>query len=192
MFLDRSKRWAYQQPKIRICPMGLMVLSVPVASDGICYGAVSCSAWVEEGTEGMTLGSIVSYSKATAALRQRLQKAFFDIPAFTVPGLFESQKLLRDLCGDLAALYRQRREERRRLLEGSGLLAGVRKLGESARLDGFPRLAGTLALPSFFLPPGPQAGAGAVQPPPPKVIPRTEWLIIAQVTVKSTSYRDRD
>jgi signal transduction histidine kinase/sugar phosphate isomerase/epimerase/ligand-binding sensor protein len=141
--LERIRIGTQAAPQICICPMGLMVLSVPVKDDEFLYASISSNAGVELGTEGMTVESIEDFTEPNSELRSKLEQAFLGVPAFTRDKLRASQKLLEHLAGDLAQLYRERRLYKIRLQRGTALINRVRQNGRS--LDKFVE-----ELPTFF------------------------------------------
>jgi signal transduction histidine kinase/sugar phosphate isomerase/epimerase len=120
-------------PRICICPMGLMVLSVPVLDAETVYGAISTGPWVEEGTEGMVVDAILH--RAAADRRDSLEQASLRIDAYSPDRLMKTQRLLGQLAGDLAGLYHEHQRTRRYLSEGTQL---IQWMHDRSRDDGAP------------------------------------------------------
>jgi signal transduction histidine kinase len=106
--------------RVSICPMGLMVLSVPVLDGETVYGAIASGPWVEEGTEGMVIDAVLYH--AAAEQRAALEQASLKIDAYSPERLMKTQRLLGQLAGDLAGLYHEHQRTRRYLSEGSELI----------------------------------------------------------------------
>ena len=125
------------QARTCICPMGLMIHSVPIRDETHVYGVISCGPWVEQGTEGMIIDGI--FRHADPVLRPALDEAALRIPDYSPGRLLTTQGVVGELAKDLAGIYKERLEQsqaRRYLGQGSRIFL---KLQES-RIDSQPEL----------------------------------------------------
>ena len=63
------------RPSICICPMGLMILSVPVVDDANVFGAISSGPWIEEGTEGIVIDGVMNHASSEQKIPTRRRVA---------------------------------------------------------------------------------------------------------------------
>ncbi len=107
--LENIRLGLQPDPRICICPMGLIVLSVPIKDpeDGMLYGAISCSPWIEDGTEGMVAESILRDTMSEQW--EQFESASGAIAKFSPAKISLSQELLENVARDIAGLYSQMR-----------------------------------------------------------------------------------
>jgi signal transduction histidine kinase/sugar phosphate isomerase/epimerase len=128
--LDRIRSGEQDQPHLRICPMGLMTLSVPVKDQSHLYGAIVCGPWVEEGTEGMITDSVLYHTEPGS--QEAMEQASLKLRPYSRHRLQASQRLLETLAQDLAGLYEERFRAKYYLLEGTRIINDLREKGHTA------------------------------------------------------------
>jgi signal transduction histidine kinase/sugar phosphate isomerase/epimerase len=128
--LSLIKDGKQDKPRICICPMGLMILSVPIMDETQVYGAISCGPWVEQGTEGMIFDGILRH--VAPASQPALEKASLGIIAYAPAKLIGTTNLVNGLAQELSGIYEERFQARRFLKEGSRLIQQLQtKSGDS-------------------------------------------------------------
>ena len=146
--------------RLRLCPMGLLVLSVPIADATNLYGAITTGAWVEEGTEGMLYHSALLLTEADEPRRKIFDSASNRIEKYSITKMRGSQNLLQELSDDLRTLYKRRRDEVTYLTEATALINQVRMLSSQIRSvdefieslkNEFGRLLATIGYGTFGL-----------------------------------------
>lgn len=122
--IDRVRRGELREPRTSICPMGLVVLTMPVMSPSRVFGTISCGPWIEEGSEGMVVDAV---ARVPEGHRAALDAASYQVPGFTVAALAESRNVLSSLADDLAQLYSERRAALLNLRMGARQINDFRK-----------------------------------------------------------------
>jgi len=109
--IQRIRSGLQSTAEICICPMGLMVQSVPVRDNDRTYGLATCGAWLELGTEGMVQDSIRQFG-GDCANQLRMGKAALAVQPYKLEKLLETRRQLQSLAGELASLYSRTRKDK--------------------------------------------------------------------------------
>ena len=105
-----------EQPRVCVCPFGLIHLSVPITDDSNSYGAISSGPWVEQGAEGMIVDGV--FRLISPSNQEAIEEAARAINRYSPSKLMETRVLLVELARDLFALYSEPRVDQS--LPGSG------------------------------------------------------------------------
>jgi signal transduction histidine kinase/sugar phosphate isomerase/epimerase len=119
-------------PRVCICPFGLILLLVPINDESNAYGLISSGPWVEQGTEGMIVDGILRLISPEG--QAGIEEASMRIDTYSHTKLAANRSLLVNLAQNLGSLYKEREVTHRYLIRGPQIINQIREKSYSDHL----------------------------------------------------------